>query len=73
MINIGKKLNTPSGFLDGVVNFVFRFFTDDTVTLNQCITDSNFGCIGSEAGKFLKMFLSNEVPSYTYDYQGLGK
>ena len=32
MINLGKKMNSFSGFLDGVVNLTFRLLVDESGT-----------------------------------------
>lgn len=34
--------------------------------MTACLAASNYGCIGQEAGAFIKAFLSVEVADYTY-------
>ena len=69
MQNVGRKATSVSGFMDGGINFVFRYFTDDNTALNNAITADNYQTIGTEVGKKFKLFFSNEVPDYVYgDY-----
>ncbi len=62
-------MNSFSGFFDGAVNAIFRYYTDDYDTLDTAMAQENWGIVGQSVGDFIKLFLENEVPSYTYgDY-----
>lgn len=51
MINLGKKMNSMSGFLDGGINLVFRLFTDETGTLmDEAITAGAYEEVGGFVG-----------------------
>ena len=61
MISIGKKVNSFSGAFDGVINFVFRWFTDDHTGFNTAVTASNSKTVGTYCGRYIKLFLEAEV------------
>ena len=61
MISIGKKVNSFSGFLDGVVNFVFRYFSDDNTAVINYTAAIDFGKF---YGKWFKNFFSTEISAY---------
>ena len=67
-MNLGKKVNSFSGFFDGVINFVFRYFSDDTSTLDTAVSTGDVLTAGKEIGKLFRLFFSTEVSSYQRDY-----
>ena len=68
MINIGKKVNSMSGFLDGIINFVFRFLSEDTTVMDAIVTAGVRQDIGKKFGQWARLFFSSEVSSYQRDY-----
>src|SRR5258708_4044272 len=73
IINIGKKVNSISGLLDGVVNFVFRYLTSDTSKMDAYVTANNYVEIGKLIGTYIKMFFNSEVASYNMDFASVIK
>jgi hypothetical protein len=67
-MNIGKKMNSYSGFLDGFINFIFRYLSEDPSVMNNLVAAGNTVNVGIHFGQWLKMFFSSEVTSYQKDY-----
>jgi hypothetical protein len=64
-INLGKKLNTIPGFMDGAVNFIFRIVSDfSESTLDTYDAANNYYAIGEYIGDLTKKFLSSEVATF---------
>jgi hypothetical protein len=68
LINFGKKVNSFSGFLDGLINFVFRYLSEDSAVMDAIVTTGNYVDIGIHFGGWLKNFFNSEVTSYSKDY-----
>lgn len=68
LINLGKKVNSFSGFLDGLVNFIFRYLSEDPDVMDALVTAGNYVDVGVKFGGWLKNFFSSEVTSYSKDY-----
>ena len=67
-MNLGKKLNSYSGFLDGFVNFIFRYLSEDPAVMDAIVNAGNVTAVGIHFGEWLRMFFSSEVTSYQKDY-----
>lgn len=65
LINLGKKVNTFSGFFDGGVNFLFRYFVTDYSMLSTCMNTLNYNCVGEQVGLAIKQFFESEVRDVT--------
>ena len=66
MISLGKKVNTVSGLADGVVNFLYRYYWDDTMkSFDSAATPQAMGQLW---GYWFKMFFTNEISAYQRDY-----
>ena len=63
MINLGKKINSFSGFFDGAVNFLFRVYADvdNSKAMDNAIASGNYNAIGLAAGTYIKLFFESEV------------
>ena len=72
MQNFGKSVNSFSGFFNIIVNIFFRIYYDDKETLISCLKNDNYGCLGQQAGEFVKAFLSVEVVDFSFgDYSSI--
>lgn len=71
MISVGKKVNSFSGFLDGVVNFIFRYFGDTSsqTTFDGYVVANDVLSIGIYFGTWTKAFFSTEISAYQRDYK----
>ena len=68
MINLGKKVNSMSGFLDGFVNFIFRYLTEDPDVMDAVVATGVHVDVGKKFGIWFKNFFSSEVSSFQRDY-----
>lgn len=68
MINLGKKVNSFSGFLDGMTNFVFRYLSEEPTVMDALVTAGNVTNIGIHFGGWFRAFFSSEVAAYQKDY-----
>lgn len=66
LISAGQKLNTFPGFFDALIGGIFEFINLDTGTLGTCLTNANYGCIGTALGTIVFNFFDATVPDYTY-------
>ena len=66
MISIGKRVNYFSGAADGIVNFVFRYFFDDTMKSFSTATTSED--MGRFFGYWFKTFFTTELSAYQRDF-----
>lgn len=58
-------MNSMSGFLDGIVNFVFRLLVDETGTaMDDAITIGDYEVVGEYVGAWVKNFFSTEVNTF---------
>ena len=71
MVNVGKKVNSLSGFADGGINSIFRitgdqFATLDTASSNAAGASYATASLNQEAGKktgiIIKAFFNTETP-----------
>lgn len=69
LVSIGKRVNLFSGLLDGIVNFLFRYYSDDNSSILSATTAEDFGKF---FGKWSKAFFSAEVTAYQNDYNIVG-
>ena len=68
MISFGKRVNSMSGFLDGMVNFVFRYLTEDPAAMDALVDANVDTDVGKKMGSWFKNFFNSEVSSYQRDY-----
>ena len=70
--NMGTKLNSLHGVMDLGVNITFRVLTDSTTLLASCLSNNNWGCLGTQFGNYAKLILEQEVAEFDYvDYTAL--
>jgi hypothetical protein len=59
-------VNSLSGLFNAIVNVLFRYYTDDSSIMTDCLAAENYGCVGQEVGVFINAFLSVEVADYSF-------
>ena len=75
-INVGKKVNSISGLMDGIINGVFRGTGPQFVTLDNAMAAANTAGYattetvdaGKAFGSIIKAFFSTEAPQTSLTY-----